>query len=106
VNLEDSGPQVSVITIVKDNPEGVALAIESTLAQAEIDFEHIIVNDGSEDETALTIGRYQKDHFPVRVIHLERNEGRAAARNRGLLAARGPYLLFLEMPMTASRRQR
>jgi glycosyltransferase involved in cell wall biosynthesis len=53
----------------------------------------VLIDDGSTDGTAASIGRA----FPeVRVVILERNQGPAAARNRGLAEARAPLIAFLD----------
>ena len=67
-------------------------AVESVLAQTYKDFELIVVDDGSTDETAEELGRLRA---PLRVICRPRH-GVAAARNLGASAARGRYLAFLD----------
>jgi glycosyltransferase involved in cell wall biosynthesis len=67
-------------------------AVDSVFAQARADFELIIVDDGSTDETAAGL---QRMAGTCRVITQERR-GPAAARNRGAGAASGRYLAFLD----------
>jgi glycosyltransferase involved in cell wall biosynthesis len=67
-------------------------AIESVLAQTHEPLECIVVDDGSTDATAAVARRYEPR---VRVIEVE-NGGVAAARNRGLAAATGGYVGFLD----------
>jgi glycosyltransferase involved in cell wall biosynthesis len=67
-------------------------AVDSVLGQTYRDFELIIVDDGSTDETAERLGRLGA---PVRVISPPRR-GVAAARNLGASAAQGRYLAFLD----------
>src|SRR5687768_7172025 len=66
-------------------------AITSALGQSYSNLEVIVVDDGSTDETAEVAGRYPK----VKCIR-QRNLGLAAARNRGLEASRGEYVVFLD----------
>jgi len=69
-----------------------AAAIASVLAQNYREFELIVVNDGSTDATAEVLGGYRD-----RITVIEQaNAGAAAARNRGLRAARGSYIAFLD----------
>jgi glycosyltransferase involved in cell wall biosynthesis len=67
-------------------------ALQSVWRQSCNDFEVIVVDDGSTDETA---GRLRRMGGAVRVISQSRR-GVAAARNRGARAARGRYLAFLD----------
>lgn len=61
-------------------------------AAAGLDFEQIVVDNGSYDDTVAKI----REHFPkVRLIVNKTNRGFAAANNIGYLASRGEFLLFL-----------
>ena len=66
-------------------------AIESVLGQTHRQFEIIVVDDGSSDNTSEVAARY----IGVRTIRQE-NRGLAAARNVGLQASSGDYLVFLD----------
>lgn len=68
--------------------------LASVFAQTYQDYEVIVVNDGSPDDTAELLRPLVETR---RVIYLEQeNAGQAAARNRGLQAARGDYIAFLD----------
>jgi glycosyltransferase involved in cell wall biosynthesis len=67
-------------------------AISSALAQTWADFELIVVDDGSTDDTARKVRTYGA---PVRYIRQE-NSGQGAARNRGITNARGEFISFLD----------
>ena len=69
--------------------------VESWLGQTEGDLELILVDDGSEDESPALYDAFAERDRRVRVIH-QANAGVSAARNAGIKAARGMYLLFTD----------
>ena len=72
----------------------VANAISSVLAQTDGDFELIVVDDGSTDNTSAEVARFTGDSR-VHSLH-QANAGLAATRNRALADARGRYASFLD----------
>jgi glycosyltransferase involved in cell wall biosynthesis len=103
--MDQTVPAVSIITIVKNNEKLLPRAIASVLGQTFLDFEYILVNDGSTDDTRAIIDRFATKDKRVRPCHLDCNVGRAAARNFGLDKASGRYIFFLDsddfLPETA-----
>ncbi len=88
--------EVSVIIPVFNRRAMVTEAIASVLAQREVRFELIVINDGSTDGTGTAVEQALEDSTrPVRVIETE-NRGAAAARNLGADAASAPLLAFLD----------
>ena len=86
-------PLVSIITPVYNGEQYLSEAIESALAQTYKNFELLIVNDGSTDNSEDIIRPFLKDS---RVIYIEqKNAGVATARNTALKQARGKYIGFL-----------
>ncbi|HRT61721.1 MAG TPA: glycosyltransferase [Syntrophales bacterium] len=81
----------SIIVPVYNGAETLDACLEALVGQSypRDRFEVIVVNDGSTDETPQIAARY-----PVRLIHLESNEGRIVARNSGARAARFETLVF------------
>jgi glycosyltransferase involved in cell wall biosynthesis len=73
----------------------LAEATESILNQTFRDFEFIIVNDGSTDDTAVILAQYANSDARVKVYH-QKNEGTIAARNRGCRLARGKYIAVMD----------
>lgn len=86
-------PKVSVIIPTYNRLPMLKEAINSVLSQDFEDFELIVVDDGSTDGTSDEIrgmgGR-------VRLVQHPENRGVSAARNRGILHARGKYIAFLD----------
>lgn len=94
--------RASVIVPVYNNAGYIADCIHSILNQTVQDFELIVVDDASDDETPI-IARAILDR---RIIHLRnpRNMGPAAARNRGLSVASAPYVFFTDADCTVTER--
>ncbi len=88
--------KLSIIVPVYNTRDYLAACLDSILDPSLGDYEIIIVNDGSTDDSGTIASSYQR-RFPsrVRVITTE-NGGIGAARNAGLEQARGDYLLFLD----------
>lgn len=75
-------PAVSVVISTYNYGRYLPLAVESVLAQSYRDFELVIVDDGSTDDTAEVVRRYL-DHPQVRYFR-KPNGGQASAKNRGI----------------------
>lgn len=85
-------PEVSVIIPTYNRAEYVTQAIDSVLAQIYTDYEIIVIDDGSIDNTREALETYMnKIHY----IYQE-NAGVSAARNRGILEAQGQWIAFLD----------
>jgi glycosyltransferase involved in cell wall biosynthesis len=85
-------PRVSVITPVYNGAHTIARAIESVFAQSFRDFEMIVVDDGSTDDTLDILGGYGN-----RVALLQQShQQQAVARNLAVKQSRGEYLTFLD----------
>ena len=89
-------PLVSVVIPAFNRERVIGKAIKSVLAQTFQDFEIIVVDDGSRDETAKNAIKFACCEPRVRVIRFETNQGAQAARNAGARAARGKWLSFLD----------
>lgn len=88
-------PKVSIITPVFNTEKYIAEAIESVQKQNFKDYEHIIIDDGSTDDTVSIIKRYLNKDTKIKLI-IQKNSGAASARNRGLKAAKGDYITFID----------
>jgi len=88
-----SQPKVSIIIPTYNYGRYIQKAIDSVLAQTFQDFEIIVVDDGSIDNTREIIECQYKDK--VRYFYQE-HKGAPAARNRGIEESKGEYLVFLD----------
>jgi O-antigen biosynthesis protein len=85
---------VSVVIPTFDRAHLLPRAVQSVLAQSYSNLEVIIVDDGSTDATAETVGAIADPR--VRYARHERNRGAAAARNTGIRESRGEFVAFLD----------
>src|SRR3954447_14398775 len=85
-------PTVSVVIPAYNSAWCIDHAIDSVLAQTYHDYEIIVVDDGSTDETRDVVQRYG---IAVRLV-CKPNGGMSSARNRGISEARGRYIAFLD----------
>ncbi len=92
---DPSMPLVSVIIPAYNAEDFIAATIESVLAQDYPAIEIIVVDDGSTDDSAKIVRRYQERHPSVQLIQ-QANSGVAAARNAGIKIARGEYIAPLD----------
>jgi glycosyltransferase involved in cell wall biosynthesis len=91
-------PRLSVlIPFYRDDPAALIAALE----RPDLPVEIVVLDDGSGDaDLACAVGAaIRAMATPARFIHLAKNEGRAAGRNRLAAAARGRHLLFLDADM-------
>jgi len=86
---------LSIIVPVYNKGEYIGACIESILSQTFTDFELILVNDGSTDDSASKINGYKGRDQRVIIIDQE-NKGVSAARNAGINRATGLYLGFID----------
>lgn len=83
---------ISVIIPAYNREWIIKEAIDSVLAQKFDDFELIVVNDGSTDNTREVLSSYRDK---IKVIE-QKNSGVSAARNNGILSSAGNYIAFLD----------
>jgi len=87
-----SRPLISVVIPTFNRARCVGDAIESVLAQTCRDYEVIVVNDGSTDDTSEVLAKFGDRIGVVR----QENQGVSEARNTGIRAARGEWVAFLD----------
>jgi glycosyltransferase involved in cell wall biosynthesis len=86
-------PEVSVIIPTHNRRQLLELTLQSVLWQRNVDFEVIVVDDGSTDDTPRLLRSLGN---PVRVVRHEQAQGVSAARNHGIAVARGEWVAFLD----------
>ncbi len=88
---------LSIITPVYNRADCLEACLESVTAQSgEIPVEHVVVDDGSTDDTYAILDRYAAAHPSVRALKLDRNRGTNAARNAAVRAAKGKWIMILD----------
>jgi glycosyltransferase involved in cell wall biosynthesis len=91
----EHGPTVSVVMSVFNGSRYLRPAVDSILAQTHADFEFLIVDDGSTDDTATILAGYARTDARVRIF-TQTNTALAASLNRALALARGRYIARMD----------
>ncbi len=86
-------PDISVLMSVYNGGRWIRKSINSVLSQSEGDFELIIINDGSTDDTASILGSYNDERL---VILNQENMGLTKSLNRGLSIAKGEFVARID----------
>ena len=89
-------PKVSVIIPIYNAEKFISGTIESVIAQTYQDWEIIAVDDGSTDKTPEILTKYKKKLSSNLQVITQENSGVSIARNKGIPAARGEYIAFLD----------
>lgn len=89
-------PLVSIVTPVYNAARWLPETMASVRAQTLTDWEHILVDDGSSDNSVAIIAAAAADDPRVRLLQTPCNNGPSAARNMALDAARGRFIAFLD----------
>jgi glycosyltransferase involved in cell wall biosynthesis len=95
MNIYGSKPVISIIVPVYKVEQYLRRCIDSILAQTFINFECILIDDGSPDNCPVICDEYAEQDNRIVVIHQE-NKGVSAARNAGLDIAKGEWIGFVD----------
>lgn len=87
--------KISIIVPVYNVEKYLSKCIDSILNQSFKDFELILVNDGSTDNSGKICDEYKKNNTNITVIH-KKNGGLSSARNTGLSICKGEYIAFID----------
>ena len=93
--IPNKAPKISVIVPVYQAEAFLDQCVQSMLAQTERDFELLLIDDGSPDNSPALCDAYAARDSRVRVIH-KPNGGVSSARNAGLDAAAGKFVVFID----------
>lgn len=86
---------VSIVVPVYNAERFLKRCIDSVIQQTYINWELILVNDGSVDRSSAICTEYEKKESRIRVLH-QKNMGVSVARNSGLRVCHGEFLYFLD----------
>lgn len=87
---------VSIITPVYNSEKFISECINSVQSQTFQNWEHILVDDCSTDQSSAMIEVCSKDDSRIKYIKLASNSGAGIARNKGIELAKGRYIAFLD----------
>lgn len=88
-------PEFSIVVPIYNVEGYLKKCLDSILNQSFVDYEIILVNDGSTDQSLSIIKEYMSKYPDIKLINQE-NKGLSEARNAGLKEARGNYVLFVD----------
>ena len=86
---------VSIIIPVYNSERYIAYIIEDLLNQSYENFEIIVINDGSTDNSQEILAEFEKRDERVKVVEVK-NAGVSEARNLGISLAKGDYIRFID----------
>lgn len=88
-------PVISVIVPVYNVEEYLSICLNSILNQTFTNYELLLINDGSSDNSGAICNEFAKKDQRIKVVHQE-NVGVSSARNKGISIADGEYLCFID----------
>lgn len=88
-------PKVSIVVPVYNTGRKLRTCIQSVLSQTEKDFELILIDDGSTDESGTICDQFSAKDSRIRTIHQE-NNGSIAARRTGTMQCKAPFTCFCD----------
>jgi glycosyltransferase involved in cell wall biosynthesis len=94
VRFDTVTPEITIVVPAYNCAATIKRALESVSAQSFTDYEIIVVDDGSTDETPTVVE--STNIKSLKLIRHSENRGAAAARNSGIAAARGRWIAFLD----------
>lgn len=96
IHLTECNPLVSVVMPVYNCEKYLETAVESVIGQTYENWELILVDDGSTDQSGELANRLSSSDLRISVVHNKHNSGVSVSRNNGTKAARGSWVAFLD----------
>lgn len=93
-NLKNRNPVITVLMPVYNGEKYIGSAIESILSQTFTDFELLILDDASTDQSVKIIQSFKNER--IRLIENKKHLGLAKIRQKGVLKSKGKYIAFLD----------
>lgn len=92
---KSSSPFFSVVITTYNRSPLLKRALDSLIAQTETNWEAIIIDDGSTDDTAFLIKPYLENGNKIKYVY-QKNAGYAIAKNTGIFLSKGKFITFLD----------
>ena len=89
-------PKFSIIVVAYNLEKLIGRAIDSIIEQTYTNFELLVVDDCSKDDTVKIMRQYESQDNRVKVIANERNSGPSISRNSAVDIAKGDYIVYLD----------
>jgi len=89
-------PKVSVIVATRNRPVLLNRAVDSILGQSHQDFEMIIIDDASDEESQENLEEIKRKDARIKLIRNEKNLGPGKTRNIGIANAKGEYIAIMD----------
>lgn len=93
--MENLSPKISVVVPIYNKEKYLHRCINSILSQTFTDFELLLIDDGSTDNSGIICDKYAQENKCVRVFH-KKNGGVSSARNMGLDKSKGEWITFVD----------
>jgi dolichyl-phosphate beta-glucosyltransferase len=98
-----SSPQLSLVVPIYNEARLIPSTVQALLDvmnSMQMEFEIVVVDDGSSDDSAALLDAQAKVHPPLRVLTNPINEGKGSALRKGVLAARGSWIVTLDADLS------
>ena len=89
-------PKVSIVIPLFNKEEYILVALNSVLKQSFQNWECLVIDDGSTDNSRKVVEKYINKHPGKWSLITQENEGPSSARNRGITSSQGEYIAFLD----------
>ncbi|NNC49652.1 MAG: glycosyltransferase family 2 protein [Flaviramulus sp.] len=89
-------PLVSIITPMFNSESYLAESIQSVICQTYKNWELLLIDDYSTDNTAKIAKSFSSKHSNIKLLESDKNSGAAISRNRGILVSKGDFIAFLD----------